>query len=261
MKKLHFEYTMQLQFSSAVLRHSFALRCVPQSSPCQSIGSLTCRFNPVTSIALSQDAFDNMVYTGYIAGWHRDFSFHIEGVAVTNSEYFNMEPLNLLYKYASPLAFLPQPAAAYFKNFHTPTGDNLQKALYLMDLLEANFTYKTGSTNNNTTALDALTQGCGVCQDYAHILIALCREQGIPARYVAGFMIGEGVTHAWVEIYAAGKWLGLDPTNNRIVDDLYIKLSTGRDFGDCIIDRGVFIGNATQKQSVAVKVSEEPSQL
>ena len=86
---------MQLQFSSAVLRHSFALRCVPQSSPCQSIGSLTCRFNPVTSIALSQDAFDNMVYTGYIAGWHKDFSFHIEGVAVTNSEYFNMEPLNL----------------------------------------------------------------------------------------------------------------------------------------------------------------------
>lgn len=256
MKKLHFQYIMQLEFSSEVIRHSFALRCAPQSSPCQAIGSLTCAFNPVTSIALSDDAFGNRVYTGYIAEPHRAFSFRIEGVAVTNSENFFREKLNLLFKYPSPLAELPGPIQGYFPDFRPPSGDNLQKALYLMELLYNNFTYKSGSTSNRTTALEALKQGCGVCQDYAHILIALCRKEGIPARYLAGFMIGEGVTHAWVEIYAQGKWIGLDPTHNRIVDDLYIKLSCGRDFGDCIIDRGIFLGRAVQTQTVTVKVEE-----
>ena len=125
-----------------------------------------------------------------------------------------------------------------------------------MELLFNHFTYKTGSTTNQTTAEMALAQGCGVCQDYAHILIALCRQQGIPARYIAGFMIGEGATHAWVEVYVNGKWLGIDPTHNRIVDDLYIKLAEGRDFADCIIDRGLFNGVAQQSQYVEVKVVE-----
>ena len=256
MKKLHFQYNMELAFSQKVTDHSFALRCVPQSSLCQTIGALTCSFNPMASIALSKDAFDNVVYTGYIPDPHTYFSFRIEGMAITNSEQFLQEPLNLLYKYPSTLAFLTKSPEAYFPDFKIPSGDNLQKAMYLMELLNKHFTYKTGSTNNATTADMALQQGCGVCQDYAHILIALCRQQNIPARYVGGFMIGEGVTHAWVDIYATGKWLGIDPTHNRIVDENYIKLSAGRDFSDCIIDRGIFRGGAEQQQKVIVKVTE-----
>jgi hypothetical protein len=256
-KKLHFQYLMQLKFSADVIQHSFALRCVPQSTVCQSIGSLTCAFNPVASIALSKDSFGNMVYTGYIPEPHRAFSFRIEGTAVINSENFLHDSLKLAYKYPSPLANLQHPAQDYFPEYRRPGGDNLQKAMYFMGLLSGNFKYQSGSTNIHTTAEMALKQGCGVCQDYAHILIAMCRQEGIPARYVAGFMIGEGVTHAWVEIYIAGKWVGLDPTHNRMVDDLYIRLSSGRDFGDCIIDRGIFRGNAHQNQKVLVKVEEE----
>jgi len=255
-KRLHFKYIMKLTFSNKVTSHSFALRCVPQSSFCQTIGALTCAFNPVASIALSKDAFDNVVYTGYIPAPHTSFSFRIEGLALTNSEHFLQEPLNPLYKYPSPLAVLSCPPEAYLPDFRAPSGDNLQKAMYLMELLNRHFIYKSGSTSITTTAETALRQGCGVCQDYAHILIALCRQQGIPARYVAGFMIGEGVTHAWIEIYAAGKWLAIDPTHNRIVDELYIKLSSGRDFGDCIIDRGIFRGIAKQQQAVTVLVEE-----
>ena len=97
-----------------------------------------------------------------------------------------------------------------------------------------------------------------MCQDYTHIMLGLCRHLGIPARYVAGFMIGEGATHAWLEVYARGHWIGIDPTNNRVVDDMYIKMSEGRDASDCIIDKGVFFGNVQQKQSVFVKVTQEP---
>ena len=96
-----------------------------------------------------------------------------------------------------------------------------------------------------------------MCQDYTHIMLGLCRQLGIPARYVAGFMIGEGATHAWLEVYARGHWIGIDPTNNRIVDDMYIKMSEGRDASDCIVDKGLFFGNVQQKQSVFVKVTQE----
>lgn len=93
-------------------------------------------------------------------------------------------------------------------------------------------------------------------QDYAHIMIALLRHAGIPARYVNGLMIGEGYTHAWVEIYTGEGWYGLDPTNNLHVDDYYIKLAHGRDYKDCILDKGRFLGIAQQKQEIYVKVEE-----
>ena len=104
--------------------------------------------------------------------------------------------------------------------------------------------------------LQALEGGGGVCQDYAHIFLALCRLMGIPARYVAGMMVGEGATHAWTEVWILGAWIGFDPTNNRLAGDHYIKLSHGRDFGDCTIDKGCFKGFAAQKQNIYVKVEE-----
>ena len=261
MKKLHFVYEMKLKFSSPVTAHSFALRCTPRTSPNQAIGSLTCEFHPVTSISVCKDAFANKVYTGYIEESHSAFSFRISGMAITNSENIIREELDPLYKYSSLLTHLNMPASAYFADYNLPAGDELQQAIYLMNLLYEHFRYQSGSTNCTTKAEDALLQGCGVCQDYAHILIALCRQIGIAARYVAGFMIGEGATHAWLEIYTNGQWIGLDPTHNRLVDEQYIKLSHGRDYNDCIIDRGRFMGNANQYQTVIVRVEEIPNWL
>ena len=98
--------------------------------------------------------------------------------------------------------------------------------------------------------------GCGVCQDYSHILISLCHLAGIPARYVVGMLTGEGASHAWVEIYQDEKWYALDPTNNLIVDDEHIKISHGRDYRDCLINQGVFTGCAKQTQEIQVVVEE-----
>ena len=79
---------------------------------------------------------------------------------------------------------------------------------------------------------------------------------GIPARYVVGMMIGEGYTHAWVEIYTGEGWYGLDPTNNLHIDDYYIKIAHGRDYADCIVDRGIFNGFTNQQQEIVVSVEE-----
>ena len=111
-------------------------------------------------------------------------------------------------------------------------------------------------TNVSTTAEEAWRLGRGVCQDYAHIMIALCRKAGIPARYVAGMMIGEGASHAWVEIARDDKWYGFDPANDKVVDDTYVKLGVGRDAADCLINRGLMRGGGTQTQTVDVKVCE-----
>jgi transglutaminase-like putative cysteine protease len=114
--------------------------------------------------------------------------------------------------------------------------------------------YTQGTTDINTTASDALKLGKGVCQDFAHLLISLCRLKGIPSRYVTGFMEGEGHTHAWVEYYDSGYWKAADPTQRKLVETGYIKLSHGRDYEDCSIERGVFSGRAEQNLEVFLNV-------
>ena len=81
---------------------------------------------------------------------------------------------------------------------------------------------------------------------------------GIDARYIAGLLGGEGATHAWVEVYQDGRWVGLDPTHNRLVDDSYITIAHGRDYRDCMLDIGIFSGyNVQQSQWVNASVHEQ----
>lgn len=129
--------------------------------------------------------------------------------------------------------------------------------LVMQRVFEA-FTYTPGLTTIRTTAEEALTQGKGVCQDYAHAMLAVCRHLGMPARYIAGLLGGEGATHAWVEVYDHDRWVGLDPTHNRLVNDEYITIAHGRDYRDCMLDIGIFSGaNVTQEQWVNASVHEQ----
>lgn len=257
MKKLHFKYDMQLDFQGGEVEgHSFVLRCLPKQNACQHITRLSFQVDPVPSLTKATDCFGNILCYGHIEEPHSDFSFSVSGIAITNSENIDMSPLHPLYRYSTPQTTLTSGMEPYLE-LATHMRDPIQKALAMSAELYRNFVYKSGTTNTSTTAQQALNQGYGVCQDYSHILIAMCRMIGIPARYAAGFMYGEGATHAWVEIYARGHWIGIDPTNNRVVDDKYVKLSEGRDAGDCIIDKGVFFGAVNQIQTVNVRVSEE----
>ncbi|MCC8067305.1 MAG: transglutaminase family protein [Clostridiales bacterium] len=132
----------------------------------------------------------------------------------------------------------------------------LHFVLTMMRALHDRFSYVQGVTDVQTTAEEAMALGKGVCQDYSHILLSLCRMHRIPCRYVVGMLIGEGLSHAWVEVCSNGRWYAFDPTNNLIVDDAHIKISAGRDYHDCIVSQGVFVGRTTQTQTVAVRVRE-----
>jgi transglutaminase-like putative cysteine protease len=125
--------------------------------------------------------------------------------------------------------------------------------------------YVPKSTRVDSPVDDALTQRQGVCQDYAHITIALVRRMGIPCRYVSGYLFhrtgektrsAQGATHAWIEAYLPGLgWTGFDPTNNVIADESHVRTAVGRDYLDVPPTRGVFRGDAASELTVAVRVS------
>jgi len=141
----------------------------------------------------------------------------------------------------------------------------LEAAKLLNTYVFDHFKYIKGITSIETTLDEVWTLKAGVCQDFAHILLVMLRMIGIPARYVSGYicpnkngMRGEGATHAWVEAYIPFYgWLGLDPTNNCIADDLHVRLAVGRNFSDCSPVKGTYKGILDHRLEVGVSVSYE----
>jgi transglutaminase-like putative cysteine protease len=110
--------------------------------------------------------------------------------------------------------------------------------------------YEWGITGVRTTATDALVGGRGVCQDYAHVMIAACRSIGMAARYVSGHLVGEGGSHAWVEVLTPdparpGRCLveAWDPTNDRCAGDDYLTVAVGRDYRDVAPLSGTYVAD------------------
>jgi transglutaminase-like putative cysteine protease len=145
----------------------------------------------------------------------------------------------------------------------------LQAALQLRNYVYENFKYIAGVTSVESTLDEVWRLKAGVCQDFAHILLVFLRQIQIPARYVSGYicpnkngMRGEGATHAWIEAYIPfNGWVGLDPTNNCIADDLHVRLAVGRSFSDVSPVKGTYKGSAGQRLEVGVSVSYENGQV
>ena len=116
------------------------------------------------------------------------------------------------------------------------------------DWVYQSMTYRHGVTGVRTTAAEALALGAGVCQDYAHVMLALCRACGLPARYVSGHMLGQGGTHAWVEVVLPGPEGGddaiasaFDPTHASRGGLGYVKIAIGRDYSDVAPTSGTYL--------------------
>ena len=141
----------------------------------------------------------------------------------------------------------------------------LEAAMQLRTYVYDHFKYIKGVTSVESTLDEVWKLKAGVCQDFAHMLLVFLRQIQIPARYVSGYicpnqngMRGEGATHAWIEAYIPfNGWVGLDPTNNCIVDDLHVRLAVGRSFSDCSPVKGTYKGTAGQVLEVGVAVSYE----
>ena len=181
------------------------------------------------------------------------------------------------FVFASPYVPRHEAFADFAKPSFVPGRPLLEAAHDLMLRIHSTMTYDGESTDVDTPALVALQQGKGVCQDFAHIMVACCRAMGLPARYVSGYMltqpapgqprlIGCDASHAWASVYcpqsgdvqsacATSQWFDFDPTNNRTPGEDYVTLATGRDFLDVSPMRGVIRGGAQHTLDVAVTVT------
>ena len=142
--------------------------------------------------------------------------------------------------------------------------DAWQAAQAIMRYIYREFRYQPLSTNVHTHMSEALKTRTGVCQDFAHVMLGLCRALKIPARYVSGYLYngpadqlkGAQASHAWVEIFLPTHgWCGLDPTNNRRADEHYVKVAVGRDYADVSPLKGTYRGSGRRHLTVDVLVT------
>ncbi len=134
----------------------------------------------------------------------------------------------------------------------------------MREVLHATIRYDRGSTRVDSPIDECLDKKSGVCQDFAHVFIALARGLGIPARYVSGYLFHRAgdaepatgaATHAWAEAFVPGPgWIGFDPSNNCAAGERHIRVAVGRDYKDVPPNRGVFKGAADQVLDVHVEV-------
>ncbi|QUS34982.1 transglutaminase family protein [Falsirhodobacter algicola] len=136
----------------------------------------------------------------------------------------------------------------------------LQVAHHLAARVAEEIVWTPGATEAGTTATEALARGKGVCQDHAHTLIAAARHAGMPARYIAGYMVADGTqdaAHAWAEVFVAGLgWVGFDAANRCCPDDRYIRLASGFDAQDAAPIRGSARGGGGEVLDVTVAVHQ-----
>ncbi len=252
MRYFKYRFESKTLFSNPVSVHSYLLRTTPLDRKNQKLMEWSIELIPEYSVCQKdQDCWGNTINYGIVNEPHKSFGFLSSGkVEVSGTPVFDSAPL--------PVFSVPTILTSYTPEMDcmSRNGNNLVLAMEIVEMMKGRLQYVTGSTDVMTTAGESFSQGKGVCQDFAHILIAICRKHGIPARYICGFVLGEGVTHAWTEIWSQGAWHAIDPTAGKICDDSYIAIAMGRDAQDCSVSRGIFFGTTRQETYTKVTVDE-----
>ena len=170
------------------------------------------------------------------------------------------------FEFASPRIFWPADKNKYVLESFVPGRSILTALLDLTRRIHTEFAYDNRATTVNTPVNEVFRLRRGVCQDFAHLQIALLRSIGIPARYVSGYLrtvppagqprlVGADATHAWLSAYCGnGVWLDLDPTNDTVSSTDHVTLAWGRDYSDVPPLTGVFIGGGQHRLIVNVDV-------
>ena len=274
-------HVTRFRYSSPVYESVMELRMQPRSEGPQALRSFQIVTNPRAQIYAYTDYLGNAVYHFNVLRAHEEL--RIEAQAVVElvpapvlpeecdplewQRYNSLNLSDLHFDLLGPSKFArPSPALSAFmdqKGIATPTDDPLTALKNLNRTIFDAFEYEIGVTQVHSPIEQALGAKRGVCQDFAHIMIAIARHWGIPARYVSGYLhhgrgrdrSGEDATHAWVEAYLPSLgWIGFDPTNNIMAGERHIRAAVGRDYADVPPTRGTFKGDAETELGISVAV-------
>lgn len=251
--RLRYEYRTWVHFHPSIGRHNILLRCMPATEPFQQVCRETFYISEGFWHREGCDGLGNRIVTAGTQERHDALAYTSRG---------EVEISTYCIPDANPHAMFMLPSSLTVPDrdvrtlMPTLTGNALQDCLNIAHQVHRHIVYTPGVTCIMTSAADAFRLRQGVCQDYAHLMITLCRMAGYPARYVCGLMKGEGATHAWVEVHDGQCWYAFDPTNDTAIATGYIKLAHGRDASDCPVSRGTYVGAAQQETSIYVSVKE-----
>ncbi len=149
----------------------------------------------------------------------------------------------------TPLTAADERLRALAADIAAEAADPEERGERICDAVSAAISYEYGVTSVRTTAAEALAAGRGVCQDFAHVMLALCHLVELPARYVSGHLLGQGGTHAWVEVIVPrgdqAEAVAFDPCNGRRTDCGYVTVATGRDYSEVAPTSGSYVGTSS----------------
>ena len=253
MKRYLYCYNTIVSFTNPVGNHQFLIRCQPVLGEYMSVEEEHLILPPTYWKHHGTDTFSNRLVYGGNREPHQSMAYVSTGIV-------SMQPYKI-HSDSLPISVWLQPTR--LTSLHTPISFSLsaemscmEKAESIMHYVNGILTYIPHSTDMDTTAQDVLESCHGVCQDYAHLMIAICRQYGIPTRYVCGIVEGTGETHAWVEVFEQDNWYGFDPTCDHKIEYGYVKIAHGRDAADCPVSRGQYNGYSNQQTQINVTLKE-----
>ena len=286
MNRYHLVHITEFHYDGPVTESYNEVRLRPMTDEKQSCLSFRLTTKPASQAKAYQDAFGNWVHQFNVLQEHRHLKIETDSVVLRMDvpEAAAATPLARVreeedglyeefYDYLVESNYVPHLedldgliAAAEGRSDGTAFGFAEAAAL----LIHERFQYVPGATHVQSSIVDALRLGQGVCQDFAHLLLGASRKRGLPARYVSGYLvpqrqdnpnsaleevIGGQASHAWAEVYIPDcGWRALDPTLGQAVGERHVRIAYGRDYGDVAPVRGLYNGHAGQRLSVDVQL-------
>ncbi len=281
MEEFNIEYFIENKYELPVRKANFQLLVIPESNQQQKVIDLKIFCSENQEMHISKNIFGFEIITYYISKPFSDFRFKL--IAQVQKQKFNpfkVSPLlpeteyeiinsedflidNHLSLSETELTRMPVLVNYSFPEYRGETqifDYLLNLKAFIFQLLE----YSPESTDEKTPIEEVLKIRKGVCQDFAHVFISVCRQNKIPARYVSGYLnqgidfIGTSQLHAWAEAFIPELgWVGFDSTNNLLADYHYIKIAHGTDYRDCSPIIGVLETTGMQKSTHSVTVTNQ----
>lgn len=256
------------------------LHLEPRTFPFQRTIAAVVRVLPATRVRRFKDLFENITHHFEISAEHRrleiesrirvqnlDLVIPEESRVACLHEYKGDDIPERTWAYLQDSRFVSRHPQIWRQALDITNGIEpvFEQVLAIMHWVHAEFRYEAGSTSVNTHIEEAFRLRRGVCQDFTHVVLGLCRAVGIPARYASGYLyngprdslVGAQASHAWPEVFLPGVgWIGFDPTNDTLADERYIKVAVGRDYDDVAPVRGSYHGSGHCKMTVTVEVEK-----
>jgi transglutaminase-like putative cysteine protease len=269
---LEVQHETRFEFSDPVTELLTEVRMEPASDGDQSCHSYHLEITPVTSVFRYQDGFGNRVHHFNLLAPHRELRILSASIVETHPKPRDLASSRSTYpldpdgnalevldfvKLHGPVRATPRLDLLLETLRPQPGTRVVDLVLRVAGYIRAHFEYARAVTLASSPIDDVLEHGRGVCQDFTHLMLAVLRSFGVPARYVSGYLHRSGEesqSHAWCEAWVPDLgWLGIDPTNDCLVNDHFVRVAVGRDFTDVPPNRGVYRGRA--RETIFVRVA------